>query len=286
MPAANAPSLLLLIPAYNEERRLPPVLVEYLDYFARHWSGRFQLVVVLNGCHDNTLGVVQDCERRHPGLSHIEFPAAIGKGGALIEGLKLAPSADLVGYVDADGATPPSAFFDLCRRAAAGEADCVIASRWLPGARVNVAQTTDRRRASRLFHYAVEALFWMGIKDTQCGAKVLRREAVERVQPFLRLADLAFDVNLLYSIRRAGFTITEVPTVWTDQSGSKVAFNFRTSLNMLLSLFRLRVLYSPFDRWLAPLAPFISWVYRKLNAPPPRSDVEARQTHPAELRHG
>jgi len=106
---------------------------------------------------------------------------------------------------------------------------------------------------------------------------------VETVQPHLRLADLAFDVNLLYSIQRAGFSVQEVPTVWTDQSGSKVAFNFRTSLNMLLSLVRLRLLFSPFYVWLRPLHPLEAWVYRKLNAPAPRTAEEALKNQPSPL---
>ncbi|MFM8419912.1 MAG: glycosyltransferase [Verrucomicrobiota bacterium] len=278
---ATAPSVLLLIPAYNEEGRIGPVLEAYPAHFARHYPGRFQLVVILNGCRDNTIGVVREAERRHLSIAHLDFPAPIGKGGALIEGLKLAPLADLVGYVDADGATPPEAFLDLVLRCARGEADAVIGSRWIEGAQVNVAQAKDRRVASRLFHAFVEGFFWMGIRDTQCGAKVMRREAVERVQPFLRLADLAFDVNLLFSLRRAGYTVQEVPTIWTDQSGSKVALNARTSLNMLLSLVRLRLLYSPFYRWLAPLRPLEAWLYRRLNVPPPRSGEEARRNEPA-----
>ena len=272
---ATAPSVLLLIPAYNEEGRIGPVLEAYPEYFARHYPGRFQLVVVLNGCRDDTLGVVRAAERRYLCIAHLDFPAPIGKGGALIEGLKLAPLADLVGYVDADGATPPEAFMDLVLRCGRGEADVVIGSRWIDGAQVNVAQAKDRRMASRLFHAFVEGFFWMGIRDTQCGAKVMRREAVSRVQPFLRLADLAFDVNLLFSLRRAGFSIKEVPTVWTDQSGSKVALNLRTSLNMLLSLVRLRLLYSPFYGWLGPLRPVEAWLYRKLNVPPPLSGKQA-----------
>jgi glycosyltransferase involved in cell wall biosynthesis len=282
----SAPSLLLLIPAYNEEHRIGPVLTAYAEHFIRHYPGRFQLVVVLNGCRDNTVGVVRAAERHYLCISHLEFPEPIGKGGALIEGLKLAPLADLVGYVDADGATPPAAFLDLVRRCQAGDADCVIASRWMEGSQINVAQTKDRRFASRLFHGFVELFFWMGIRDTQCGAKVMRRAAVEAVQSQLRLADLAFDVNLLFALTRAGQTIREVPTVWTDQSGSKVAFNYRTSLNMLLSLVRLRLLYSPFYAWLGPLRPLEAWIYRKLNAPPPRSRDEARQNQPPELHHG
>ncbi|KAB2674980.1 MAG: glycosyltransferase [Verrucomicrobia bacterium] len=282
----SAPSLLLLIPAYNEERRIGPVLAAYAEHFIRHYPGRFQMVVVLNGCRDRTLDVVREAEKRYLCIAHLDFPAPIGKGGALIEGLKLAPLADLVGYVDADGATPPESFLDLVRRCGAGEADCVIASRWTDGSRINVAQTKDRRIASRLFHGFVEALFWMGIRDTQCGAKVMRRAAVEAIHPQLRIADLAFDVNLLYALRRAGKSVREVPTVWTDQSGSKVAFNAKTSLNMLFSLVRLRLIYSPVYPWLGPLRPLEAWLYRKLNAPQPLSASEARRQDPAELRHG
>ena len=119
------PSLLLLIPAYNEESRIEPVLRDYARYFQENYHGKFQLVVVLNGCRDNTLGVVQRVTKDFPSVSFLDFKDPIGKGGALIEGLKLAPLGDLIGYVDADGASPPQAFLDLVRRVGSG-ADCVI----------------------------------------------------------------------------------------------------------------------------------------------------------------
>ena len=100
------PSLLLLIPAYNEENRIEPVLRDYARYFQKKYSGKFQLVVVLNGCRDNTVGVVRRVMEEFPSISFVEITEAIGKGGALIEGLRLAPLADVIGYVDADGATP------------------------------------------------------------------------------------------------------------------------------------------------------------------------------------
>src|SRR5947208_3748230 len=112
---ATEPSLLLLIPAYNEERRIEPVLRDFAQYFKDQYQGKFQLVVVLNGCKDNTLGVVQRVATEYPSISALDFPDPIGKGGALIEGLKLAPAADLVGYVDADGASPPHSFHDLAK---------------------------------------------------------------------------------------------------------------------------------------------------------------------------
>jgi glycosyltransferase involved in cell wall biosynthesis len=265
------PSLLLLIPAYNEERRIEPVLREFAAYFRDQYRGKFELVVVLNGCRDNTLGVVQRIAAEYPSIRALDFPDPIGKGGALIEGLKLAPKADIVGYVDADGASPPGALHALVKLI--DKADCVIGSRWLPGAKLHQAQTWVRRFASRCFHLIVEAFFRMHIKDTQCPCKVVRRYAVERIYSSLRIADLAFDVNLLYSLKHAGFSVLEVPTEWTDKIGSKVTSSlFRSSLSMFLSVVRIRLIYSPrFYRWLRPLRPLETWIYKKLRAPQPRS---------------
>ena len=262
------PSLLILIPAYNEERRIEPVLRDYAQFFGRNYSGKFQLVVMLNGCTDNTLGVVQRVAAEFPTVRADEFKQPIGKGGALIEGLKLASQEDLIGYVDADGATPPHAFLELVKKMS--EADCVIGSRWMRGAVIHQSQAGHRQFASRAFHLVVQLLFWMNIHDTQCGAKVMRREVVEKIHPYLRIADLAFDINLLVSIKRAGFRILEVPTEWTDQAGSKVTSSlFRSSLTMLLSVVRIRLIYSPFYKWLRPLRPLEGWVYKKLRQPPP-----------------
>jgi glycosyltransferase involved in cell wall biosynthesis len=262
-----APSLLLLIPAYNEEHRIEPVLRDYADYFRKSYPGAFELVVVLNGCRDNTLAVVEKVAAEFPEIKALEFSEPIGKGGALIEGLKLAPRADLIGYVDADGATPPRAFLDLVRRS--GEADCVVGSRWIPGAVLHQSQSNKRQFASRVFHAIVQLLFWMNIRDTQCGAKIIHRSAAESIHSSLRIADMAFDINLLYALKRAGFRVLEVPTEWTDKLGSKVTLG-KTSLTMLLSVIRLRLVYSPIYNWLRPLRPIEGWIYRKLRAPQPR----------------
>ena len=264
------PSLLILIPAYNEERRIEPVLRDYAQFFGRNYSGKFQIVVVLNGCTDNTLGVVQKVAAEFPVIRADEFKEPIGKGGALIEGLKLASQGELVGYVDADGATPPRAFLELVRHME--NADCVVGSRWLPDSVIHQAQTGNRQFASRIFHFIVQVLFWLNIHDTQCGAKVMKREVVEKTHPFLRIADMAFDINLLVAIKRAGFSIREVPTEWTDKAGSKVTSSlFRSSFTMFLSVVRIRLIYSPFYKWLRPLRPLEGWIYKKLRAPQPLS---------------
>jgi hypothetical protein len=146
------------------------------------------------------------------------------------------------------------------------KADCVIGSRWLPGSVLRQEQSGKRRFASRVFHVVVQSLFRLNVKDTQCGAKVMRRHVVEKIHPMLRIADMAFDINLLYAIKREGFKILEVPTEWTDKLGSKVVLG-RTSLTMLLSVIRLRLVHSPCYPLLRWLRPVETWLYMKLKAP-------------------
>ena len=269
------PSLLILIPAYNEERRIEPVLRDYAAFFQKNYSGKFQIVVVLNGCTDNTLGVVQKVAADFPAVRPLEFKQPIHKGGALIEGLKLSSHADLIGYVDADGATPPRAFLELVRHM--DNADCAVGSRWLADSVLHQEQTTTRKFFSRVFHFIVQLLFRLNIHDTQCGAKVMKCEVVEKIHDNLRIADMAFDINLLVAIKYAGFRIREVPTEWTDKAGSKVTSSlFRSSFTMFLSVVRIRLIYSPFYKWLRPLRPLEGWVYKKLRAPQPLAGPKSK----------
>jgi len=213
--------------------------------------------------------VVQRVAKEFPAIRWLDFPAPIGKGGALIEGLKLAGNADVIGYVDADGATGPAAVLQLLPYME--KAECVVGSRWLPGSVLLKAQPKFRQVISRCFHLIVELLLRLHIKDTQCPCKLMRRAAVEKIHPYLRIADLAFDVNLLMALKQAGFRILEVPIEWTDIVGSKVTSSlFRQSLTMFLSVLRVRLIYWPrIYRCLKPLRPLEGWVYRKLRQPPP-----------------
>jgi len=214
--------------------------------------------------------VVQRVAKDFTTVTWLNFSAPIGKGGALIEGLKLAHHGDLIGYVDADGATGPEAYLAMLPHLE--DADCVIGSRWLPGSVLHQAQPTLRRLVSRCFHLIVEGFFWLHVKDTQCPCKLMRSDAAKKIHASLCIADLAFDVNLLVALKRAGFKIKEVPIEWTDIAGSKVTASlFRSSLTMFLSVLRVRLIYSPFYRWLKPLRPLEAWIYHKLRAPRPLS---------------
>ena len=150
-----------------------------------------------------------------------------------------------VGFVDADNATLPEAFNDLVEHI--GDAGAIIASRYIPGAKVSPRQPLSRRIASRIFNKLIRLLFGLPISDTQCGAKLLRGDAMRAALPYLGLTRWAFDVDLLFQLRRLGYRITEVPTTWSEPGGSKLKIG-RTSLEMFVAICRLRMLYSPL-RW-------------------------------------
>lgn len=236
--------LSIVVPAFNEEARLAPMLKAYGDYFVPRYGDDVEIIVVANGCTDDTEAVARHAAERCSCIRVIVEPRAIGKGGAILLGFKEARG-ELIGFVDADNSTPPEAFDDLVHNI--GDAGAIIASRWLPGSQVSPRQPLKRRIASRVFNRLVRLLFGLRISDTQCGAKLLRREALHTVLPELGITRWAFDVDLLYRLHRHGYRIVERPTVWHDKGGSRLRVG-RASIEMLMAIIRLRLLFSPF-RW-------------------------------------
>jgi O-antigen/teichoic acid export membrane protein len=244
----RAMQLTVIIPAHNEEQRIGRMLDAYLPYFSRQYGAEAEFIVVVNGSTDGTERLVDGYRKDYPFLRLLVDPNPIGKGGAIMLGFREARG-DWVGFVDADGSTPPEAFQELMDKV--GDAGAIIASRWCKGAQISPPQSLDRRVASRIFNGITRLLFGLKLTDTQCGAKLMRREAVLAVLPRLGITRWAFDVDLLFQLRRAGTRIREIPTVWRDVEGSKVQV-VRASTEMLLALTRLRLMYSPF-RGLVPL---------------------------------
>ena len=236
--------LSIIIPAYNEEARLGRMLDQYLPFFSARYAAGYEILVVVNGSCDRT----EDVARAHKPVRVIVDPRPIGKGGAVMLGFAQAQGR-LVGFVDADGATPPEAFQDLVEHI--GAAGAIIASRWMPGARISLRQPFKRRLASRLFNALVRLMFGLRISDTQCGAKLLTREAAQTILPYLGTTQWAFDVDLLFQLQRLGFAITEIPTTWRDVSGSRLRVG-KASVEMFVAMVRLRLIYSPF-RWVVAL---------------------------------
>lgn len=240
--------LSIIVPAYNEESRLTPMLEAYQAYFLPRYGDEVEIIVVVNGSRDRTADISRGFGRAHPQISTVEETEAIGKGGAIMLGFKHARG-DLVGFADADGSTPPEAFDDLVRNI--GDAGAIIASRWFPASVVEPRQTLKRRVVSRIFNFLVRALFGMRISDTQCGAKVLRGDVIREILPHLGLTRWAFDVDLLFQVHRHGHAITEWATTWHDIGGSQLRI-FRASFEMFIAIVRLRLLYSPLH-WVVKL---------------------------------
>jgi glycosyltransferase involved in cell wall biosynthesis len=232
------PRFSVIIPAHNEQDRIGKTLEEYVGVFSDS-----EIIVVLNGCTDATRSVVDCLREQHSNLLAIDIPHAVGKGGAVRAGFVMA-RADVIGYVDADGSTPAQEMRRLCE--VVGEDDGVVASRWLPGSQVAIRQPWARRFASRNFNVIVRSLFGLRYCDTQCGAKVFRRSALERVMRDVETANLAFDVDLLYAMKRLRMRVREVPTYWIDVQGSRVHL-LSASLHMFAAIVRLRLRHSFLD---------------------------------------
>jgi glycosyltransferase involved in cell wall biosynthesis len=219
----------LVIPAYNEEKRIQ-LLFDEIPAF----DG--ELIIVCDGT-DRTA----DCVRRIAGsrpdllIRCLEFDHRLGKGGGVMEGLKAA-RAPLVGYFDADGSTSIDEMQRLFSRLPVS--DGAIGSRWVEGSTLRVRQGILRRIESRGFNLLIRLLFGLTYHDTQCGAKVFKKSAVDAVLPQMTSRGFEFDVELLWRLQRAGYTITEVPIVWQNKGDSRV--QKRDMIRMLKGLFTIR----------------------------------------------
>jgi glycosyltransferase involved in cell wall biosynthesis len=265
--------LSIVVPAYNEEKRLGRMLGEYLAYFEPRYGEDCEIVVAINGSTDGTERIARGIAAEHPAVKVVVEPAAIGKGGAVILGGKAA-AGELVGFADADGSTPPEAFDSLVREI--GDADFISANRWMKESLVEPRQPFKRRVSSRVFNALVRILFKVGTSDTQCGAKLMTREAWEKVMPALDITRWAFDVDLLFKARRAGVVFKEIPTVWRDRDGSKIHY-FSSSMEMLLSMGRLRLVYSPFKFIVTAYDATNGFIARLRRAMKPRKKEEVRR---------
>ncbi len=244
----------IIMPAYNEEFRIGRTLEAYSEFFQEKKKIKeitdFEILVVLNACTDKTLDVVREYKKTYKEIRFLEFEQG-GKGFAITEGFKdaLKRDNDLIGFVDTDMSTAPEAFYDLIIHIEG--VDGTIASRWINGS--EVIRSTGKYVRSRVFNFAVRSMGLVKQKDTQCGAKMFKREVIEKIHPLLVLTEWAFDINLLFVCKNNKFKIKEIPTKWEDDDKGSKILSSRTPLQMLLGAVRLRLIYSPFAELLKPV---------------------------------
>jgi len=231
----------VVIPAYNEEKRIGRTLENHLEFF--HDT---EIFVAMDGCRDRTLGIVEEFARtrnkNNNSVSYIHFDKRLGKGMGLLRAIEHTKGEILV-ITDADESTSPSEIFKLVN--SLDGCDCVIGSRWLPESKVLIKQPVQRRIASRGFNFLVRTMFGIPFKDTQCGAKVLRKDALKSVMGDMSTFNFAFDIDLLYQLHKRGFKIKEAPIAWNDKDGSSIKL-FQEIITMFLAIVRLRIVNSPF----------------------------------------
>ena len=209
----------VIIPAFNEQDRLPRYLREVVGYFDGR-DERYEVLVVDDGSTDDTAARVQEERAAHPAVGLLSLGTNQGKGAAVRAGMRRATGA-LRLMADADGATP---IVELKRLEAAvqGGADLAVASRALPDPSVVVRARLHRRLSGRLFVAPVRILGVREVVDTQCGFKLFPGAVADDLFGVLRTDGFGFDVELVLRAQRRRYRIAEVPVNWTDQAGSKV----------------------------------------------------------------
>ena len=220
----------IVIPAYNEEKRIGRLLSDLSDPDA-------EFIFVCDGT-DTTPEVINTFASRNPDI-HVQCirpPRRLGKGGGVYAGFRAA-SAPLVGFMDADNSTR---YAEICRLITEIEGhDGIIGSRHMPGSLVETHQSLSRRFQSRVFNLIIRGLFGLRFYDTQCGAKIFRLDAIRKVLPRLRAKGFEFDVDLLWQMNREGLDIIERPVIWNDTDSSRLTI-FDT-ISMFMTLLRLRL---------------------------------------------
>jgi glycosyltransferase involved in cell wall biosynthesis len=211
-----SPFLSVIIPAYNEENRLPHAL-EQVYAFLEKQTYTAEVVVVENGSHDRTLEVAREYTQSFPRLRvlHDNQP---GKGRAVRLGM-LAATGEYRFHADADFSMPVEQINRFLPPACI--CDIAIASREAKGAS-RYGEPILRHFTGRVFNFLIRSLVLPGLQDTQCGFKCFRASVAEDIFPRLTLTDWSFDVELLVIAHRRGYSIVEIGIPWYFNSGSKI----------------------------------------------------------------
>ena len=231
--------LSIVIPAYNEEKRIAPTIDKILGFMkAKDYA--FEVVVVDDGSTDGTVELVKSRFGQFGNVKVLANEANHGKGYVVRQGM-LFGQGDILLYTDADLATPIEEIDKMLLQVTAGY-DVVAGSRVIKSPEAKVRRGFLRFIIGRIFSLFVRMLTVRGLSDTQCGFKMFTKGAAREIFSRQKIDSFSFDVEILYLAKRLGFRIKEVPVSWFETKDTKVRF-VRDSLMMARDLFRIRMIH-------------------------------------------
>jgi dolichyl-phosphate beta-glucosyltransferase len=231
----TSPFLSIIIPAHNEELRLPRTLRQVFAFLDKQ-PYPAEIIVIENGSSDRTLELARGFASEHPNLVVLREEKA-GKGNALRRGV-LEAHGEYRFICDADLSMPIEEVSKFLPPNLTG-IDVIIASREAPGA-VRYNEPPYRHWGGRAINLVIRLLILPGLRDTQCGFKCFRAEAAQKLFEQQILAGWSFDIEILYLARRKRMSIAEVPVQWYFDSDSKVSA-IRDALRMIGDIFRIHI---------------------------------------------
>jgi dolichyl-phosphate beta-glucosyltransferase len=228
------PYLSIIVPAYNEARRITNTLVD-IDKHLAHETYSYEIIVVNDGSTDNTAEVVRNLQRGIRNLRLIDNQENKGKGGVVKDGM-LSASGTIRLFTDADNSTS----IDHINRMIPEfkDHDVVICSRSLKGSVLDPAEPLYRQIPGKIGNLIIQILLLPGLWDTQCGFKAFSEESALKIFPLMKISRWGFDVEALALAKALGYKIKEVPVHWVNDPYSHVSA--ATYLQFLLETFRIR----------------------------------------------
>jgi len=212
--------LSVIIPAYNEEKRLLPTLERVCEYLSTK-DFPYEVVVVDDGSTDNTLQITKSIANKNNHINILSNERNSGKGYSVRRGM-LSARGEYVFFTDADLSTPIEEI-EKCLPYLVNGYDVVIGSRSMPGADIIVHQPWYREKMGKIFNFMVNVVLLRGIVDTQCGFKGFKRDVAKKVFSRCRIDGFSFDVEALYLSRKFDYKIKELPIRWENSTLSKVS---------------------------------------------------------------
>ncbi len=227
-------TLSVIVPAYNEEDRLPSTVKDIISYLETLQT-RFEIIIVDDGSTDGTGDVISEFENLHSEVRGITLKENCGKGCAVRTGA-LSARGNLILFTDADGSTPIAELERLLQELAYSE-KIVIGSRAIKTDHTNVDTVWYRKAMGRIFNGCVNLFLIPEVTDTQCGFKLFPQRTAQFLFGLQESNGFSFDIELLFLAKKCGIEVTEVAVNWTNVPGSKVNLVF-DSLKMFLDIFR------------------------------------------------